>query len=45
MASILRILLDYIESHLRSIEILSQNINQDVFVSMIRSHLPEEILL
>ena len=32
----LRGLLDNIERHIRSLEVLKQNINQDVFVSMIR---------
>ena len=41
----LRGLLDNIERHIRSLEVLKQNINQDVFVSMIRSKLPEDVLL
>lgn len=41
----LRTLLDNIERHLRSLEVLNQNINQHVFVSMIRAKLPEEVLL
>ncbi|XP_053380526.1 uncharacterized protein LOC128548911 [Mercenaria mercenaria] len=41
----LRILLDKVEKHLRSLEVLHQNINQDVFVSMIRSKLPQHVLL
>ena len=34
--SSLRSLLDQVEKHLRSLEVLKQNVNQDVFVSMIR---------
>ena len=41
----LRGLLDNIEKHLRSLEVLKQNINQDVFVPMIRAKLPAEVLL
>lgn len=41
----LRGLLDKMERHLRSLDVLKQNINQDVFVSMIRAKLPEEVLL
>ena len=41
----LRGLLDNIERHILSLEVLKQNINQDVFVSMIRSKLPEVVLL
>ncbi|MCG7879441.1 MAG: hypothetical protein N0C90_24385, partial [Candidatus Thiodiazotropha endolucinida] len=33
------------EKHLRSLESLKQDVNQDVFVSMIRAKLPEEVLL
>ena len=43
--SSLRGLIDGIERHIRSLEVLKQNINQDVFVSMIRSKLPEDVLL
>ena len=43
--SSLRSLLDQVEKHLRSLEVLKQNVNQDVFVSMIRSKLPEDVLL
>ena len=42
--SSLRWLLDNIERHIRSLEVLKQNINQDVFVSMICSKLPEDVL-
>ncbi|XP_052788604.1 uncharacterized protein LOC128223365 [Mya arenaria] len=40
----LRAFLDATERHLRSLEVLEENINQHVFVSMIRSTLPEDIL-
>ena len=43
--SSLRNLLDSMEKHLRSLEVLRENIDQDVFVSMIRAKLPEEVLL
>ena len=43
--SSLRFLLDTMERHIRSLVVLKQNINQDVFVSMIRAKLPEEVLL
>lgn len=43
--SSLRNLLDQLEKHLRSLEVLKQNVNQDVFVAMIRAKLPEEVLL
>ena len=41
----LRNLLDNIERHIRSLEVLKQDVNQDVFVSMIRSKMPEDVLL
>ena len=41
----LRNLLDNMERHIRSLEMLKQNVNQDVFVSMIRAKLPQEVLL
>lgn len=41
----LRLLLDKVERHLRSLEVLEQNVDQDVFVSMIRAKLPEEVLI
>ena len=41
----LRGLLDKMETHLRSLEVLKQDVNQDVFVSMIRAKLPEDVLL
>ena len=33
------------ERHIWSLEVLKQNINQDVFASMIQAKLPEEVLL
>ena len=41
----LRNLLDTMERHIRRLEVLKQDINQYVFVSMIRTKLPEEVLL
>ena len=41
----LRLLLDRFQRHLRSLEVLKQNINQDVFVSMVKAKLPQEVLL
>ena len=41
----LRDLLDQLEKHLRSLEVIKQNVNQDVFVYMIRAKLPEDVLL
>jgi len=38
----LRTFLDRVEKHLRSLEVLGESVNQRVFVSMIRSKLPEE---
>ena len=38
-------LLDSMEKHLSCLQVMKQNINQDVFVSMIRAKLPEEALL
>ena len=43
--SSLRNLLDQLEKHLPSLEVLKQNVNQDVFVAMIRAILPEDVLL
>ena len=43
--SSLRNLLDTMERHIRILEVLKQNTNQDVFVSMIRAKIPEEVLL
>ena len=40
----LRFLLDKIQRHLRSLEVLEQDINQDVFVSMVKPKLPQEVL-
>ena len=41
----LRSLYDQIEKHLRSLQALEQDINQDVFISMITSKLPKEVLI
>lgn len=41
----LRTLLDTVERHLRSLEVLKQDINLDMFVCMTRSKLPEDVLL
>ena len=42
--SSLRSLLCDIEKHLRCLPVLKQNIEQDVFVAMIRAKLPEDVL-
>ena len=41
----LRSLYDQIEKHLRSLQALQQDINQDVFISMITSKLPKDVLI
>jgi len=41
----LRNFMDRTERHLRSLEVLGQDINQGVFISMIRSKLPEDVLM
>ena len=41
----LRGLPEKMEKHLHSLEALKQNVNEDVFVSMIRTKIPDEILL
>ena len=43
--SSLRSLLDKVERHIRSLEVLQQNVDQDIFLSIIRSKLPEEVLV
>ena len=40
----LRVFLDLIERHLRSLEVMGENINQHVFVSMIKAKLTEDVL-
>lgn len=40
----LRFLLDSVNKHLRSLEVLEQDINQDVFVSIIKSKLPSGVI-
>lgn len=41
----LRMFIDKAERHLRSLEVLSENVDQHVFVSMLRSKLPSDVLL
>ena len=41
----LRHFLDTIDRHLRSLEVLAQNMEQDVSISMIKSNLPRDVLL
>ena len=41
----LRSFMDNTECHLRSLEVLKENLDQHVFVSMIRSKLPSDVLL
>ncbi|XP_045185376.2 uncharacterized protein LOC123543363 [Mercenaria mercenaria] len=41
----LRLFLDSVEKHLRSLDVLKQDVNQDVFISMIKSKLPKDVLL
>lgn len=41
----LRSLYDQIEKHLRSLQALEQDIDQDVFISMITSKIPKEVLI
>ena len=41
----LRTLYDQIEKHLRSLKALDQDINQDVFISMITAKIPREVLI
>ena len=41
----LRLFLDKVQRHLRSLEVLKQDINQDVFVSMIKAKLPQAVIL
>ena len=43
--SSLRNFLDQINRHLRSLEVLQQDVNQDILVSMMKSKLPNEVLL
>ncbi|CAC5373097.1 unnamed protein product [Mytilus coruscus] len=37
--------LDKVNRHLRSLDVLKQDVNQDIFVSMVKSKLPEQVLL
>ena len=41
----LRLVFDKVESHLRSLEALQQDINHDVFVSIISSKIPKDVFL
>lgn len=41
----LRIFLDAVEKHLRSLEVLNQDVNQNVFISIIKSKLPQDVLV
>lgn len=41
----LRIFRDILIKHLRSLEVLKQDTKQNVFVSIVRSKLPEDVLL
>jgi len=41
----LRFFLDKVERHLRSLEVLGENVNQSVFVSMIQRKIPSEVRL
>ena len=41
----LRNLYDLIEKHLRSLEALEENIDQNIFISMITSKIPKEVLI
>ena len=41
----LRFFLDKTQSHLRSLEVLEQDINQDVFVCMLKVKLPQKVLI
>ncbi|XP_045216914.2 uncharacterized protein LOC123566652 [Mercenaria mercenaria] len=43
--SSLRVFLDQVEKHLRSLEVLGKDVQQEVFVSIIKSKLPKEVLL
>lgn len=40
----IKMFLDNVERHLRSLEVLKQDVNQDMFVSMVRSRLPEDVM-
>ena len=41
----LRSLYDHIEKHLRSLEALEQNVDQDIFIAMITSKIPTEVII
>ena len=44
MVDSLRCLLDGVVKYLRSLDVLGQNINQDLFVSIIKSKLPSSVI-
>ncbi|XP_060601995.1 uncharacterized protein LOC132755202 [Ruditapes philippinarum] len=41
----LRCLLDGVDQHIRSLEVLEENVNQDIVVSIVKSKLPEDVLV
>ena len=41
----LRSLYDHIEKHLRSLEALEQNVDQDIFIAVITSKFPKEVII
>ena len=41
----LRSLYDHIEKQLRSLEALEQNVDQDIFIAMITSKIPKEVII
>ncbi|XP_052787362.1 uncharacterized protein LOC128222417 [Mya arenaria] len=41
----LRLFLDTVEKHMRSLEVLGENIDQNMFVSMVKSKIPKDVLL
>ena len=41
----LRSLYDHIEKHLRNLEALEQNVDQDIFIAMITSKIPKEVII
>ena len=41
----LRSLYDHIEKHLRSLEALEQNVDQDIFIAIITSKIPNEVII
>lgn len=41
----LRDFLDQVKIHLKGLEVLKQNVNQDVFISIVKPRLPAEVML